>query len=611
MLHWLHLLVALKSRSQSIIYVALNAVVYNIIMVPSPFKCSKWDILLLETGYLTALCLAPWTTVRPHHRSINEPSIEESNTIKAYPLMFLLFKLMLMSGVVKIQADCPTWQNLTALEYHFATQCLPNPFAWYAHQLHPFLLRLGVAATFVIEIPAAFLLIVPSVTVRRVGAWLQILLQMLIIVTGNYNFFNLLTIALCLTCMMGKKDDLSSRNQRILKAMVIFLLAYCCVYMFELYQTEHPIDGQRKVLGLRLRLGKKGCNDIVEKTVPVSVFVVLGAIMHEAIRLVLKKSSFRKCLGVLVKAFISCFCIIATAGPLYGLAPGMNQPTFFKRVLTSVPHESILVSSGYGLFRRMTGVGVVTSASFNESYGWAGVSPSVVARPEIIVEAAFDDEHKDEEKPWRELNFRWKPGNIAHWPRQIAPHQPRFDWRMWFAALGSYQQNPWFISFLDKILNGCSVVIDLLDEPALASGEARITKVRANLYEYDFTRLDNEWTRGLPKSTTHILLDRQLVPGQVWTRKFKQQYLPSIEQNNPSVRQYLSHSGFGGNQCVDYLNRCANVPSRAKVPCQVAVMIRGWNKICLLPSIFLALYFAYKKATSKSLNISLSKVKNE
>jgi hypothetical protein len=118
-----------------------------------------------------------------------------------WPLRFLLFKLMFMSGVVKILADCPTWINLTALEYHFATQCLPGPLAWYTHQLHPFLLRLSVAMTLIIEIPMSFLLIVPIGRWRRVGAYFQLILQFMIILSGNYNFFNLLTMALCIPCL--------------------------------------------------------------------------------------------------------------------------------------------------------------------------------------------------------------------------------------------------------------------------------------------------------------------------------------------------------------------------------------------------------------------------
>jgi hypothetical protein len=74
----------------------------------------------------------------------------------------LLFKLMFMSGVVKVTANCETWLGLTALDYHFATQCLPTPLAWFAHQMHPLLLQVGVAVTFVVEIPVPFLVLVRS-----------------------------------------------------------------------------------------------------------------------------------------------------------------------------------------------------------------------------------------------------------------------------------------------------------------------------------------------------------------------------------------------------------------------------------------------------------------
>ena len=104
-----------------------------------------------------------------------------------------------MSGAVKVFADCPTWQQLTALSYHFATQCIPTPLAWHAHQLPPLLLKAGVAATFVIELPATLLLLAPLAGVRQLGASLQIFLQLLIIFTGNYNFFNV-DDGLCRSC---------------------------------------------------------------------------------------------------------------------------------------------------------------------------------------------------------------------------------------------------------------------------------------------------------------------------------------------------------------------------------------------------------------------------
>ena len=35
-----------------------------------------------------------------------------------------------------------------------------------------------------------------------------------------------------------------------------------------------------------------------------------------------------------------------------------------------------------------------------------------------------------------------------------APHQPRLDWQMWFAALGRYEHNPWLIHLIYRLLVG-------------------------------------------------------------------------------------------------------------------------------------------------------------
>eukprot|EP00854_Cymbomonas_tetramitiformis_P028304 gene28304-35062_t len=67
-----------------------------------------------------------------------------------------------MSGVVKIQAQCDTWLGLSALNYHFATQCIPTPLAWYMHQLPEKVLRWGAVAVLWLEGPAALLLLSPA-----------------------------------------------------------------------------------------------------------------------------------------------------------------------------------------------------------------------------------------------------------------------------------------------------------------------------------------------------------------------------------------------------------------------------------------------------------------
>ena len=75
---------------------------------------------------------------------------------------------MIMAGAVKIQSQAErppgpggllteeghTWLDLTALSFHFATQCIPTPLAWYASQLPDSALQMGVLICFVVEVPA-------------------------------------------------------------------------------------------------------------------------------------------------------------------------------------------------------------------------------------------------------------------------------------------------------------------------------------------------------------------------------------------------------------------------------------------------------------------------
>jgi hypothetical protein len=112
-------------------------------------------------------------------------------------LWFLLFRLVFSSGLVKLLSGDPAWRGLTALTFHYETQPLPTWPAWYAHQLPGWFHRLSAVVMFAIELIAPFLIAGPR-RLRHLGAALLIALQALIALTGNYAYFNLLTVALCL-----------------------------------------------------------------------------------------------------------------------------------------------------------------------------------------------------------------------------------------------------------------------------------------------------------------------------------------------------------------------------------------------------------------------------
>src|SRR5262249_8682752 len=164
------------------------------------FLSFQWDILLLETGFLS-IFLAPWQLwprgLLLWPGSTIPATAPPVSRAALFLLKFLLFKLMLMSGVVKLTSGDDCWWNLTALDYHYWSQPLPTVFAWWADKSPEWFKHFSVAFCLVVEIIVPFFIWAPR-RPRVIAAGLLIFLQLVIALTGNYCFFNLLTIALCL-----------------------------------------------------------------------------------------------------------------------------------------------------------------------------------------------------------------------------------------------------------------------------------------------------------------------------------------------------------------------------------------------------------------------------
>jgi predicted DCC family thiol-disulfide oxidoreductase YuxK/uncharacterized membrane protein YphA (DoxX/SURF4 family) len=131
-------------------------------------------------------------------------------------------------------------------------------------------------------------------------------------------------------------------------------------------------------------------------------------------------------------------------------------------------------------------------------------------RPEIVIEGSRDGVE------WREYRFRYKPGDVRTPPRLAAPHQPRLDWQMWFAAL---QPPPvWFGKLLGRLLEGAGDVVALFDGDPFPEGPP--TYVRALLYEYRMT--DRETRRRT---------------GAWWERTFLGLYVPPVRLARRDARR--------------------------------------------------------------------------
>ncbi len=359
------------------------------------FLWYQWDALLLETGLL-ALLIAP-VMIRDRLASATSPP-----RVALWLFWWLLFRLMLGSGVVKLASGDPTWRDLTALSFHYETQPIPNPVAYYAHHLPAAFNKAFTAITLAIELIAPFMMLGPR-HVKVVAATLFIALQVVIAFTGNFAFFNLLSAALCVFLI----DDRA-------------WLSVAQRFRRELPRHGPGAPGER---GVRHAVAVAAAVVIV----PVSLFAFTGS------------------LGVLM--------------------PGWQIAAPMAEIVA--PLRSV---NSYGLFAVMT-----------------------TTRPEIIVEGSNDG------VTWTAYEFKYKPGPVTRRPPWVAPHQPRLDWQMWFAALGRYQDNRWFAALCARLLEGSASVRTLLARDPFAGHPPRY--VRGVLYQYRFASPDAHrrdgiwWTR--------------------------------------------------------------------------------------------------------------------
>jgi predicted DCC family thiol-disulfide oxidoreductase YuxK len=157
---------------------ALYVLYLSLLYGGQTFMSFQWDTFLLEAGFLGLL-------------------LSFAQTPGLWLLRWLLFRFMFMSGVVKLLSGDPNWWNLSALSYHFFTQPLPTPLAWYAAHFSPSVLKVATAGLFVVELVLPFLIFCPR-RLRFCAAFGILLLQSCILLTGNYNWFNIQTMLLCL-----------------------------------------------------------------------------------------------------------------------------------------------------------------------------------------------------------------------------------------------------------------------------------------------------------------------------------------------------------------------------------------------------------------------------
>ena len=156
---------------------ALFFLYLSLVTAGQVFMGYQWDALLLEAGFLSIFLGSSPVIVRLFR--------------------WLLCRFIFLSGAVKLASGDPTWRHFTALPVHYETQPLPTPLAWYLFQFPVWFHRISIGCLFFVELAVPFLVLAPR-RLRHFAATCIIVPQILIFLTGNFAFFNLLTIALCI-----------------------------------------------------------------------------------------------------------------------------------------------------------------------------------------------------------------------------------------------------------------------------------------------------------------------------------------------------------------------------------------------------------------------------
>ena len=192
----------------------------------------------------------------------------------------------------------------------------------------------------------------------------------------------------------------------------------------------------------------------------------------------------RRPLRAAATALLAVLLVAGGAAQLGGIFwPGDQMPRPARWLLGGLSGRHIL--GHYGLFSVMT-----------------------TSRPEIVLEASNDGE------TWLAYEFRYKPGDLQRAPPWVAPHQPRLDWQMWFAALEDYRSSPWFVNLVIRLLEGSPDVLALLEKNPFPDAPPRY--LRASRYDYRFTgwsewRSSGRWWR---RSATGPYFPAASLPGR-------------------------------------------------------------------------------------------------
>ena len=353
--------------------------------------------------------------------------------------LFLLqwewFRIYFESGAVKLLSGDTEWRHFTAMDEYYQNGPLPTWIGWYVQHLPHWFHGFSTGATLVLELGLVFLLFLPRrwrfVCFFIVTAW-----QIPVILTANYTFLNYLVLVLGFLLL----DD-----------------RFCLRFMPERWKQRlaPPTSEAHEAPSAELAQTAPEQLATSDQTAPSQG----GVAQRSPARA--RPHPFAAFKLALASVALLWIFYAATAQLIWMFFPRLPLPVSPVAAL-----QPFRIANRYGLFAVMTR-----------------------GRYEIEFQGS------DDGKNWKTYPFKYKPQDLAQKPRIYAPYQPRFDWNLWFASLGSWRENLLVVSTEERLLAGSRDVLALFAGNPFPNAPPK--EIRAVLWQYWFTTLAEKRATGL------------------------------------------------------------------------------------------------------------------
>ncbi|MFZ0415610.1 MAG: lipase maturation factor family protein [Candidatus Acidiferrales bacterium] len=419
------------------------------------FSSYQSDGMLLEAGFI-CLFFTPsgW---RPRWGELSAPSRACLGL-----LLWEWFRIYFESGIGKMLGGDPEWRHLTAMYDYYQNGPLPTWIGWYVQQAPHWFHWLTALATLVMEMGIVLMVFLPR-RFRLICFFIVTPWEIGVILTANYAFLNYLVLALGFLLL----DDR-------------FLLRIIPAKWFPRCHAAVAILVAGKQRNSRSIAGAIPASTAPETASGGSVLLrkpVAEEIRDRVAGWRLRNRKFFKPVGMAVAGV--CFAwvfYVATMQLIWMPWPDFPWPQASVQGIVRWPVQALdpfRIANQYGLFEVMTR-----------------------ARYEIEFQGSDDGG-----KTWTQYPFQYKPQDVTRPPGIYAPYQPRFDWNLWFASLGTWRQYQFVVYTGEALLDGSPEVISLFAGSPFPNGPPQ--EIRCVIWQYWFTDMETRrrtgdwWTRKL------------------------------------------------------------------------------------------------------------------